>query len=67
MKPPKVWGQGQIFAYSGLDGKTDKENGLCGYLCGDKLGIQFKIPMECEPYFTDVRFRSLEFTDGRLH
>ena len=35
------WGQGQIFAFSALDGKTSAENDFAGTLCGDRLGITF--------------------------
>lgn len=35
------WGQGQIFAFSALDGKTCAENDFVGILSGDRLGIRF--------------------------
>lgn len=36
-----VWGQGQLFAFSALDGKTEKINDFVGTLSGDRLGIIF--------------------------
>ncbi len=35
------WGQGQIFAFSALDGKTCAEHDFAGILCGDRIGIRF--------------------------
>lgn len=61
MKLSTVWGQGQIFAFSGFDGKTDFNDGLCGYLSGDKIGIFFKIPFDCELFFSNIAFKSLEY------
>lgn len=48
------WGQGQIFAFSALDGKTCAENDFVGILSGDRLGIRF---------FTKVR-RELALIPG---
>ncbi|HHV97603.1 MAG TPA: hypothetical protein GXX37_14275 [Clostridiaceae bacterium] len=41
MNLPNVWGQGSLFAYSGLDGINTYENSLVGTLCGDMLGVVF--------------------------
>lgn len=36
-----VWGQGAIFAFSGLEGKTDFQSQLVGVLLGDHPGVRF--------------------------
>ena len=42
----KKWGQGQLFAFSALDGDAYAGNDFVGYLSGDRIGIVF---------MTDVR------------
>ncbi|MBO5873246.1 MAG: hypothetical protein J6Q56_03480 [Clostridia bacterium] len=39
---PNIWGQGEIFAFSGLEGECSYFNSLCGTLMADRLGIQFR-------------------------
>lgn len=39
---PNIWGQGAIFAFSGLEGECSYYNSLCGTLMSDCLGIQFR-------------------------
>jgi glycogen debranching enzyme len=39
-----VWGQGAIFAYSGIDGACHFSDDFAGSLCGDCLGIKFDVP-----------------------
>lgn len=41
-KFPMVWGGGQLLAFSGIDGKTDFQNGLCLRTAFDEYAIQFK-------------------------
>ena len=48
MKIPNVWGQGQIFAFSALDGKTSRKNDLVGVLAGDRVGIRFNTKVRRE-------------------
>ena len=36
-----VWGQGALFAFSGLEGQTDFQSQLVGSLLGDHPGIHF--------------------------
>ena len=43
-----VWGQGAIFAFSGLEGKTDYFSQLIGFLSGDRPGIRFIAPARFE-------------------
>jgi hypothetical protein len=38
---PNIWGQGSLFAFSGLDGVNTYENSLTGTLCGDMNGVIF--------------------------
>ena len=42
---PDRWGQGSIFAYSGLDGECTMENGVVGTLLGDAVGVLFHTPV----------------------
>ena len=37
----KKWGQGQIFAFSALDGKSCASDDFVGLLSGDRVGIKF--------------------------
>ncbi len=38
---PKKWGQGQLFAFSALDGEALFSEDFTGYLCADKIGVIF--------------------------
>ena len=51
-----VWGQGAIFAFSGLEGKTDFQSQLVGVLLGDHVGVRFLASQPFELYVdtTDV-------------
>ena len=51
-----VWGQGAIFAFSGLEGKTDFQSQLVGVLLGDHVGVHFLASQPFELYVdtTDV-------------
>lgn len=41
MVTPNIWGQGQLFAFSAMDGKSLFSDDFTGILCGDKIGIRF--------------------------
>ena len=41
-KFPSVWGGGQLIAFSGIDGQTDFQNGLCLRTAFEKYVFQFK-------------------------
>ena len=41
MIPMNVWGQGALFAFSGLEGETRFDSQLVGSLLGDHAGIRF--------------------------
>ena len=50
MVDTNVWGQGAIFAFSGLEGKTDFQSQLVGVLLGDHPGVHFFAPHPFELY-----------------
>lgn len=50
MNLPDIWGQGALFAYSGLEGECDYQKCLLGYLSGDNVGIRFSLPNMRELY-----------------
>ena len=41
MVTPNIWGQGQLFAFSALDGGSFAGEDFVGTLSGDKIGIRF--------------------------
>ena len=51
MKLPNIWGQGSLFAYSGLDGENTLSNSLVGTLSGDRIGILFNTKIPCQLNF----------------
>lgn len=55
------WGQGQIFAFSALDGKTCAENDFVGILSGDRLGIRFFTKVKRELALIPNMARNLAF------
>lgn len=52
---PKKWGQGQLFAFSALDGPSYAGDDFAGMLSGDRIGIRF---------FSKVR-RELALVNGK--
>ena len=42
MKIHNIWGYGQLFAYSGLDGKNRYYDDFVGTLTSKKIGIRFE-------------------------
>ena len=38
---PNIWGHGQLFAFSALDGESAMGDDFVGILCADKIGIRF--------------------------
>ncbi len=51
---PCKWGQGQLFAFSALDGDSYFEGDLTGTLSGDKIGVIFETPCRRTLYFGDM-------------
>ena len=43
MKLNDIWGYGQLFGYSGLDGKNRFENDFIATLTAEKIGIRFEL------------------------
>ena len=41
MTTPNVWGQGQLFAFSALDGSALSTEDFVGTLSGDRISIRF--------------------------
>lgn len=51
---PKKWGQGQLFAFSAVDGKSFFSSDFTGTLSGDKIGVIFHTKCRRTLFFTDV-------------
>ena len=58
---PKKWGQGQLFAFSALDGPSYFSDDFTGILSGDKIGIRFFSKIKRELAIVNVYGRNLEF------
>ena len=61
-----VWGQGALFAFSGLEGKTDFSSQLVGTLLGDHPGIRFMTAFDSGKEDPDVSLSTAETEDGCL-
>ncbi len=59
---PKKWSQGQIFAFSALDGETCFNEDYPGMLCGDKIGVRFYTGIVRELALVHQRSTHPEFT-----
>lgn len=51
---PKKWGQGQLFAFSALDGESLFSDDFTGILAGDKVGVIFHTRCRRTLYFGDL-------------
>ena len=51
---PSKWGQGQLFAFSALDGDAFFTDDFTGTLSGDKIGIIFHLLCRRTLYFGDI-------------
>lgn len=58
---PKKWGQGQLFAFSALNGPSYFSDDFTGMLCGDRIGIRFYSKIKRELSFINVFEKALEF------
>ena len=56
-----IWSQGQLFAFSGLDGKTDYKNDFTGILSGDRIGIKFFTKIKRELAIVGFSTKELTF------
>lgn len=61
MVTPNVWGQGQLFAFSGLDGSSLSGDDFVGTLSGDKIGIRFHTKVIRELAVVNVAHLKPEF------
>lgn len=62
MVTPKIWGQGQLFAFSALDGDSHWDGDLTGTLCGDKMGIRFHTKVKRELVLTNLQGLAPKFS-----
>ena len=51
---PNKWGQGQIFAFSALDGDSFVSDDLCGTFTGDRIGVRFRLKVKRELAFVNL-------------
>ncbi|MFM2091151.1 MAG: hypothetical protein RLZZ127_1640 [Planctomycetota bacterium] len=51
---PSVWGHGQLLAFSGIDGVTDYDGGLCLRTIGGMAAIDVKLPGSARLWFADA-------------
>lgn len=51
---PKKWGQGQLFAFSAVDGESFFNSDFTGTLSGDKIGVIFHTKCRRTLFFTDA-------------
>ena len=51
---PKKWGQGQLFAFSAVDGESFFSSDFTGTLSGDKIGVIFHTKCRRTLFFTDA-------------
>ena len=58
---PNKWGQGQLFAFSALDGPSYFSDDFTGMLSGDRIGIRFFSKVKREFSFANIGGRNLEF------
>ena len=61
MNLPNIWGQGSLFAYSGLDGINTYENRMVGTLCGHMLGVVFHTSTNIFLGFNLQNIRNIEY------
>lgn len=62
MEINNIWSQGQLFAFSGLEGETAFNSDFTGILCGDKIGIKFYTKTRRELSVTSIKTNDLKFT-----
>ena len=52
---PSKWGQGQLFAFSALDGESFFSDDFTGTLAADKIGVIFHTKIRRTLFFTDIK------------
>jgi hypothetical protein len=58
---PKKWGQGQILAFSALDGESLFSDDFTGTLAGDKIGVIFHTLCRRTIFFGEINTSAPEF------
>ena len=58
---PNVWGEGQLFVFSALDGDSFQTNDFAGMLSKDRLGVRFYTSVIRELTFKDAFCQNLVF------
>ena len=58
---PNKWGQGQLFAYSALDGDSFFTDDFTGTLSGDKIGVIFHTKKRRTLFFSEMKYVSPKF------
>lgn len=61
MSLPNIWGAGQLFAFSALDGNAFATNDFAGMLSGDKIGIRFYTKVIRELAIVNIHAKDLQF------
>ncbi len=59
---PRKWGQGQLFAFSALDGESFFTDDFAGILSGDKIGVIFQTKCRRTLFFRDMQGLAPEFS-----
>lgn len=59
---PTKWGQGQLFAFSALDGEALFTDDFAGILAGDKIGVIFQTKCRRTLFFRNMQGMAPEFT-----
>ena len=59
---PDIWGQGQLFAYSGMDGAVPYDAQMIGALLGDHAGVRLHTKAPCELYWHTEGCNDLRWT-----
>lgn len=62
MQIPKIWGQGQLFAFSALDGINSGSDDFAGYLSGDRIGVIFCTKLRRELALVTDRASNISFS-----
>ena len=63
---PQKWGQGQLFAFSAVDGESLFSDDFTGTLAGDKIGIIFHTKLRRTLFFSDINGSAPDFTCGNI-
>lgn len=59
---PNIWGQGAIFAPSGLEMHNSQGKSLVCTLLGDKIGLELKTPIRASLYFNCKNIENIEYS-----